>query len=392
MDRALDWFDSADNRISQFCRLAFRPCQYKSKANSLILAILILAITAFRAEAAQRIFLFDFENGQGIEDVFGSNYSDYWNLVTGHVAITSHEPHSGNFCVRSNLGTTSADPITGLPAISNAHMVIGGTNFPFGATNNFKDRHGNELFVRVWWRWDPGLPNVGVKMVYNQGQNCGSIVGDEQPYADHGGNYAFYQEYPEPWSSGSIAKANTTGLINDGRWHKIEQYFRYSDGLYWCKIDGIEIYRRNGFALPDARLTYFSFAQQHPYDRPASQGFQIDDIEIWDGLPPEDELDSDGDGVADSLDAFPYNAAIQTTQRLEEADNNPKDGTLSTDELAAFINRWQTNSPVDNVQYEEVQLAVEWHATGIMPLNWNMRAPASVTDLTDAFQMSLPAE
>jgi hypothetical protein len=390
MDSASKWLYSVGKLISQICNLAVDPSQYKRKANTVLFSVLILVLTVCRVEAAQRIFLFDFENGQGIEDVFGTNYAGYW-AATSHVAVTSHEPHSGNYCIRSNLGTTNADSITGLPAVSNAHLVIGGTNFLYGATNNFRDRHGDELYISFWWRWDPGVLNQGVKIVYNQGQNCGSILCDWQTQPPVG-SYSFYQDYPEPWGSGYLSKTNTTGAINDGEWHQVEQYFRYSDGLYWCKIDGIEIYRRNGFALPGARLTYFSFAHEHPYERPASEGFQIDDIEIWDGLPSGNELDSDGDGVPDSLDAFPSNAAIQTTQRLADADNDPKDGTLSTGELAAFMNRWQANNPDDDVQYEEVQLAIEWHTTGVMPLNWNMREAADVTDLNDAIQMSLPAE
>jgi hypothetical protein len=67
--------------------------------------------------------------------------------------------------------------------------------------------------------------------------------------------------------------------------------------------------------------------------------------------------------------------------RLRSADNNPEDGSLSSGELAAFIDRWQAGNPADMVLYEEVILAIEWNFTGNMPTSWETRTPMTEEDL-----------
>lgn len=282
----------------------------------LILITIVALLLATPAWAANLIYSQDFEEpGLELSDVFYTSYTQAPDVPDYSVSIITEA--DGNRCIRGNVYTNSpdsdwVDPITGKPAWLSPKLNIGGsTDGPYaggwGTCHNFRDLHTGELYIRWKMKIDdsanmlrgPYDSNGAFKLMY--------------PSDTGGVNTHYMNRYNNRWSFyGNYFHegANTVygaSPVNTGEWVTYEAYFKYASEL-GCP-DGEWRFYENGELVFDhtmidaddgyldgqvnirsveegkitvLRFIHFTFGSNGPC------GYQIDDIEIWDGLPDEE--------------------------------------------------------------------------------------------------------
>lgn len=251
------------------------------------------------AVAADRIYHEDFEaEGLALADVFYTTYTSPPDVPTSSVAITTNQPHGGTKCIRGNVYRTVLDSITGLPGWSSPKLNIGGPGGspppPWGTYHKFDDLHDDELYISWWMRWDSdanftrGGGYAGAyKMMYINGTG-----GANESYNNRY-NYKFSFYNPLFIETSVLGAPLIVGGANDGAWHHYEVYIKYEssygvsdaiwrlwedDVLWWDKTDA------QFLSSPTGKINSIRFIQ-YTLGADASSGYQIDDIEIWDGMP-----------------------------------------------------------------------------------------------------------
>lgn len=274
----------------------------------LFIASILIAITFYSsyAEAARRLYY------QGFEDS-GDSWKGPNDIETRHAVKVSHAPRSGSYSLRGNLNRDVIDPITGVrgdPWLGGAELV----------NSSLRLNTPNEVYVSYWFRLDdckqsgPSFSSsdpiyAGMKGAYlTMGDNTSTSIytgwgggargefrlgfndgnGTWTPWAlANGWRSAFWGETGQPWGW-------------DGRWHRFEMHIRYgttrSIAKFW--IDGHLVKGTNSFfdgAInfpPDYHLDQINFwyTAQELLSTSTNRtgycnGWQIDDIEVWDGYP-----------------------------------------------------------------------------------------------------------
>lgn len=271
---------------------------------------ILVAITFYGlwAEGATRLY---YEGFEGDIDLWKNNI----NVL--YAKKVAHAPRTGLYALRGNLNRNVIDPITGLrgdPWLGGAELVH----------NKLRYETPDEVYVSYWFRlddckqsgtsfssFDPIYANMkgayfstgdntnnsfysgvggGARGEFRLGINDGP--GTWIPWAvAHGWRQAgFYGETGQPWGW-------------DGKWHRFEMHIDYGAGpdgghimRFW--IDGYLVKGTN--CLFDGRIPFapnyhldqinFWYTKQELLDTSTNRtgycnGWQIDDIEIWDGLP-----------------------------------------------------------------------------------------------------------
>ncbi len=285
---------------------------------------IVVLLFSSPAWAADLIYSQDFE-GEGLEltDIFYTSHT-WFNeetqqtepLFTQSVSIVENSPgyeaHSGNKCIRGNVYMADSDfrdPITNKPGHCSPHLNIGYNENPsFGASVNFRDAHTDELYISFWIRFDEDA------VFTRAGGNPGAY---KMMYlSDRGGaiTHYFLNRYAHKITSYSgtyytenlNSFYNVNSAINDGQWHHFEVLMRYEDnlgdenGILEIYEDGELVYSqddiivKNGVpwtdghvhfkSIEDARFSTLAFIH-YTFGSDGSNGYMIDDIEIWDGLP-----------------------------------------------------------------------------------------------------------
>lgn len=291
------------------------------RINQLVLTLVFLQfLLVSQAISANLIYKQDFEQpGLRLSDVFytsGPSPEAYVSIVTSNC-------HSGTRCIRGNVYEGATDPITGLPGENSPRLNIGGVSGTpeWGTYHNFRDHHVQELYVSFWMRWDQGA-NFQRDLGYGAEPGAYKIMyvsstgNINQSYTNRYVNsFSFYQ------NSGmrETYVQSPNGNINDGRWHHYEIYLKYEtsygagNGIWRVWEDGKLVWDRNNITFltsSDGKFTSIRFIH-YTGGALASSGWQIDDIEIWDGIP-----DSEGSGgESDANDTSP---GIQITSPTSE--------------------------------------------------------------------------
>jgi len=262
---------------------------------AVMVALAVLAVAGPAASASERIFFEDFEaDGLELSDVFFTSNTPPDN----YVAIVTNQPHGGNKCIRGNVYPGATDPITGLPGQLSPMLNIGGnTGTPlWGTYRNFRNYHTNELYISWWMRWDEnanftrgGGYSGAYKLMYISGTG-----GVEESYNNRYNNrLSFYNSYISEGEGSVYGRPLIVGGGNDGAWHHYEVYIRYessfgaTDGIWrlwedgelcWERTDAHWLRTSTG-KIQNLRFIHYTLGAD------ASSGWQIDDIEVWNGMP-----------------------------------------------------------------------------------------------------------
>lgn len=208
---------------------------------------------------------------------------------------------AGTYCLRGNFDPDTVDPITGKQGAS---RYAGLSDIGLSGAG-LTDR----MFVSYRWRLDSDVEFVPESGSFG-GQKHAYITGSASPWAEKV-NYVVGQAWgPDHWwvvnnSPNSLATSYQQNANVDaaaaalGAWHRIEFYLQLesspgvADGIAILKIDEtLAIDARDvPYLWPDAAIqTWGGMALPSMFgggvDPAASFGWQLDELEIWDGLPP----------------------------------------------------------------------------------------------------------
>jgi hypothetical protein len=260
--------------------------------------------------SASLVFNENFEDGNA-SDTFGSSYASYWQTHINCTEVVTNTPHSGNYSFRGSLSESgSIDNISNEPGCVNAHNSFGQGPASYGNTSNFNvgTIDSGEFYLSWWVKFDSGeLANLlsdTHKMLYlytnGSANNLIMSVSDSRQLrlfvnADNQAGY--------PYTAGDNPDNNyqygyNLGVVpslDDGNWHKFEFYAKWGTGGGSNSAIKVAVDDTNVLDVNNAVAIYQTgdhvWTAALPSNLSAagtavsSVGWQVDDIEIWDGLP-----------------------------------------------------------------------------------------------------------
>ncbi len=261
--------------------------------------VFIIFAWASTAWTANLIYRIDFES-DGWESKFAGEWRNYSKRVTTN-------PHGGQYSLRGNLMEGRIDPITGLPGNNSPKLDI---------VISDKTPHG--VFIRYWRRFDDanwsGSESGHGKNDYLVDDTVGTGAYFTAMRWETGlfkvqGNGGYPQEWDQKHWGGLYAalKSPEPSAYRgnaDGQWHKFEFYINYDEHFMQVWVDGQRLEATGnsvGYIMdgkvplyPDFHLSALGFLYVHEAQVENSSdrtgyacGWQIDDIEVWDGLPDD---------------------------------------------------------------------------------------------------------
>jgi len=282
-------------------------CTKFKLAKKSICTIAIIMTSVQQIMAATLVHLLDFETA-GWEQSFRTGA---WHDTVNVVSLNSH---GGKYCLRGNLKEGISDPITKLPGENNPQLEYIG--------NDISSKVSNEIFIRYWRRLDNSIWS-GTEAGQGKGEYLTDTIFGTAAFftgmwflpnnyslCDNGA-FTEWCTLDANWSySRAVLDSNAANPGGaDGKWHKIEIYINYATHYITFWIDGNILHgidsgssecARFGTQIaipPDFRLRGLQFFYVHPEQVITSTdgtgfacGWQLDDIEVWDGIPDADMI------------------------------------------------------------------------------------------------------
>ena len=306
---------------------------YTSRLNSLALAFLLI-LFAGASSAAERIFFEDFE-----DDVTDGGWiaRGGWSFGTANSARrVQSNPYAGSWCLRGNLFLDRPTPDCVDPLIvpvGNGQIECRFDNIALPLTpNRVYIAYRVRLDDAIWYSYDTpekkdgkmgyitddgfvnatGNPNAAVEALW-WSQGSGASEPDEVVTVSSN------QRYDDPWRllnwGAYNLKGNTPPIDAGNEWHKVEMYFDYVAETLELWVDDVKFVNHataiSASPHTPGTLVVTDKIPIHPtthirgiqfwhttsskvtnsLDRPGSGpgdcalGWQIDNIEVWDGLP-----------------------------------------------------------------------------------------------------------
>lgn len=237
----------------------------------------------------------DFED-KSFSDTFHAARSNYWD----HLAVTSNDPHSGKFSLRGNASSSFTDSITGLVGNHRTNLNFGYYDNPaLGTSFDLDSLHNQELYIKFWLKYDSNFdPNDGYgsnKVWWMQFEDDTRTI-----YVQfRGSNISFYDE--DGWfQCSSVGYSGITECYRrldvnkvDGKWHKWEIYLKYNkpfsatNGILRVWVDEklyIDVSNHQIITKQNGKISRIVLGYFHDVLK-SSAGWQLDDFEIWDGIP-----------------------------------------------------------------------------------------------------------
>jgi len=273
------------------------------------LLVLILAMSVLWGSSVQevsgatRVAYLGFET-EGWEDEFTGRST--WE---GHVKRVTNAPHTGSYCLRGNQNIWRIDPITNAYGLSNALLDWR------GAGHDIHTETPNEMYLSYWFRHDDHTwagseggdgklfyfidVNYNTRAMYVGGQLATNNIGIT--YSNGAYSDAWARD-PDNWGYSKLYLGNpNVSPSTTGTWRHFEYYINYNQHYFKFWIDGNLLKPTNG-KYPDGKLYYdsnlnihwkgFQFFYIHAAQVDQSSdgtgyynGWQIDDLEVWDGMP-----------------------------------------------------------------------------------------------------------
>lgn len=258
---------------------------------------------------------------QSFEDTNVNNAPELVWQVNGYPTsqkVVSHQPKHGQKSIRGNFNSKVLDPITNMYGTSFPHFYLDFTAIP-----TVKDWivNADEVYLSWWFKYD--------KCLYKGSNNANSdpkkLVGkfayirmNQNPAESYyltpiGGNTGEGKlqsnkgDWMDLWQSlyGKVTLYTNTGASYgaDGRWHKISAHIKNigssSASIAWwidrdemkAAFNDSEYFQISSDFRPDSIQFFYSSensldqSQNIGEDNQYCNGWQLDDIQIWDKLP-----------------------------------------------------------------------------------------------------------
>jgi hypothetical protein len=218
--------------------------------------------------------------------------------------------------LRGNWARNYTDPVTGLTTADNNDVRYANLWIDAGSR-----QVGDEIFLQEWVRFDPGVQAVSgqtTKFLWFRGTAAQPF----DQYLDLGGNFNTWRlvnnsanGVGEPWPGHAVDQArghevnfsNAPGaaaLIGNqsvadwfrGRWHSVQVYMKLNtangraDGVFRFWLDGVKVLDFSDADIRDSTGDHFASVNplgmhggtQAPV---TSFGWELDEVELWNGLP-----------------------------------------------------------------------------------------------------------
>lgn len=262
---------------------------------------------------AEKIASLDFES-EGWESQFTGQ-----NVWGDNITRTTHDPFSGSYSLRWNQDSGREDPITGL-------MGIGNSLLDWRGDHNIPAQTPNEMYFSMRFRHDDYSNDAEAnarKLFYFVDNVSGgdavrsNLIGNQFGNQNlrmsyHNGTDRYDQQWAwDNWGH-AIMWLDNSGVSPslDGEWRHFEFYINYNEHYMILWLDGYILYPTNPTyreLYPEdaaaGRIVYSEETGWHykgfqigffsPYrdcvncedESEYSAGFQIDDLEVWNGMP-----------------------------------------------------------------------------------------------------------
>jgi len=278
------------------------------KFKFLICVIGWIVFSANYTLAADKVHEYGFEDWGGTVETtpdypFGSGYSSFCTIhqETSEVVTSydGHSPHNGNHMLLINMGQTTLTPsVSGIISAFNGNSYAQGYHAAKYCTQSSFNitEMTSALYVSMWVKisgWENTTSDSKLKLLnfYN------ATTTDTTFYILP--KYGTGEPELALWSKSGTRSAYNYGDavdINDGNWHKVALYADYSDGgdaYMWYDRDNPTFANADvhasvsaGYSLP--RIDTLYIAENWSANNPTGEVWiAIDDLEIWDGLPPD---------------------------------------------------------------------------------------------------------
>jgi len=262
----------------------------------------LVGLLSVSASAATRLYYQGFET-TGWESQFTGRST--WE---DHVVRVSNAPRSGSYALRGNQNIWRIDPITGA----------------YGLSNNLLDWRGgydiatktpNEMYFSYWFRHDDhtwaGSESGDGKLFYFVDTNYntgamyigGQLANSNLTITYANGSYSSdWARLEENWGYSKLYLSHpNVSPSTSGQWRHFEYYINYNQHYFTFWIDGNRLIANEG-RYPDGKLYYdsnlnihwkgiqFFYIHAAQVDQSSDgtgyyNGWQIDDLEVWDGMP-----------------------------------------------------------------------------------------------------------
>jgi hypothetical protein len=159
-----------------------------------------------------------------------------------------------------------------------------GEAYPCWMRNTTAPWPTDELYVSCWMRYpkfvltDPA--NENIKFFYPHWDGTASYV----HFAMTGPSTVYYSAMAKG-AMVAYSRWLTCPGMTDGKWHHYQFYVKFSEGLSRFWYDGALMVDDAYGAGKWSNLVYYISAPSIDADDPGIFSRQIDDLEIWDGLP-----------------------------------------------------------------------------------------------------------
>lgn len=267
---------------------------------------------------AQLLYRQDFE-ADGWESEFTGR--ETWE---DHVAVVTHEPHGGLRSLRGNQLASVVDPITGLPGVGNALLDWRGAGY------DIAERTPHQMYFSYWFRHDGytyGSGNEGKLFYFVDANGCAldayfggqlhsrglAIAYNNGCMSNHWAHCTDSEDECEAcradgtcdnWGYSTLWLENPAVSPGPGSWRRFEYFIDYDERYFTVWVDGhlvadderfvdgrIPYGPEREFHWTGFQLFYASTGDGRDYadcvdGEGACAGWQIDDLEVWDGLPP----------------------------------------------------------------------------------------------------------
>ncbi|MCY0989308.1 hypothetical protein OV203_19370 [Nannocystis sp. ILAH1] len=267
---------------------------------------------------AQLLYRQDFE-AEGWEEEFTGRPT--WE---GHVAVVTHEPHGGSRSLRGNQFASVTDPITGLPGIGNALLDWR------GAGHDIAERTPHQMYFSYWFRHDDftyAAGNEGKLFYFVDANGCqldayfgGQLHSRDLAIAYNNGCQSNQWAHCtgaddvceacradgtcDNWGYSALWLQHPAVSPGPGSWRRFEYFIDYDERYFTVWVDGhvvadderfvdgrIPYGPEREFHWTGFQLFYASTGDERDYaecvdGEGVCAGWQIDDLEVWDGLPP----------------------------------------------------------------------------------------------------------
>ncbi|MBZ5709718.1 hypothetical protein [Nannocystis pusilla] len=270
------------------------------------------------AHEAQLLYRQDFE-ADGWEDDFTGRQT--WE---DRVAVVTHEPHGGTRSLRGNQFASIVDPITGLSGTGNALLDWR------GAGHDIAERTPRQMYFSYWFRHDDytyGEGNEGKLLYFFDANGCAldayfggqlhsrglAIAYNNGCQSNHWAHCTGSDEVCEAcredgtcdnWGYSALWLEHPEVSPGTGSWRRFEYFIDYDERYFTVWVDGhlvtderfldgrIPYGPEREFHWTGFQLFYASTGDGRDYAQCVDGegvcgGWQIDDLEVWDGLPPK---------------------------------------------------------------------------------------------------------